>query len=127
MTERIIHAASLFEEGEWIPLLLREKTPDHYAWFKGTEELGVDATTPEEACKLLRKAFKGTPLSFYNCGFRFTLPERDETGTNALFYQMEASYNSPTGIYYDEELQASCIVRFASEEARELLKKVTSS
>jgi len=62
-----------------------------------------------------------------NCGFRYTLPERDEHGYNALFHQMAASYATSNGVYFDEESGNNCFVNFASEEAKNLLKVLQTS
>ena len=59
-----------------------------------------------------------------HCGFRYTLPERDEHGLNALFNQMVASYSSSNGVYFEQELGHPCIVQNASIQARLLWKKL---
>ncbi|MFI5344525.1 MAG: hypothetical protein ACHQUC_09920 [Chlamydiales bacterium] len=109
-------------------LLLRQLSDYHYAWFK-KEKKGDEIETPiwgptiEEAIRLAHQHWKLDDFHTVNCGFRYTLPERDEHGANALFYQMVASYSSMNGIYFDEELGCNCIVYFASLEARKLWRE----
>lgn len=125
---RLIHVAFIFVKGIGkVSLFLREVSQQHYVWFKaekGSEEkTPVNATTIEEAIRLAAFFWKDNSFKTLGCGFRYTLPERDEHGTNALFYQMASSYASMNGIYFDEELGNNCIVHNASLEAREFLKK----
>lgn len=124
-THKLIHAACILvpRKGKQ-SLFLREVEPHKFVWFEnnGPEETPTDISGPsiEEA---LRRARKHWRLHFFrtiNCGFRYTLPERDEHGLNALFYQMVASYNSSNGVYFDDELGHNCLVNFASQEARTL-------
>lgn len=106
-------------------LLLRQLGGYHYAWFKKenkTNEIETQIWGPtiEEAIRLAHQHWKLDHFRTVNCGFRYTLPERDEHGTSALFYQMIASYSAMNGIYFDEEIGCNCIVYFASLEARKL-------
>lgn len=102
------------------PLLLK-KEEDTFTWYRGSTPTHVSAKTIEEAISKARKEWKNEYFRTAQCGYRFTLPERDEHGSPALFYQMKASYTSPNGIYLDEELGHSCIVKNASDEARSFL------
>lgn len=54
---------------------------------------------------------------------RYSLPVRDEVGTNAFFWQMAKSYASSNGHYFDEEAGHMCYVDFASEEALEIWRR----
>lgn len=102
-------------------LFLEEITPHLYAWItESGEEVGLSAPHIEEAIRIARREEGFQPL---NCGFRFTLPERDEHGENALFHQMGASHEAFNGIYFDQDLGHNCIVREASQEALSLWKK----
>lgn len=106
-------------------LLLRQKEPTFFSWWEqtanGTEtETTVSASTTEEALRLARQQWKYNSFRTIICGFRYTLPERDEHGMNALFHQMVASYSSSNGIYFDDELGHNCFVQAASMEARSL-------
>lgn len=126
---KLIHIGSIMEHGGIKRyLLLREKSSACFIWSylstKGSEEESeVWAATIEEALRLAVKRWKQHYFKTLMCGFRFTLPERDEHGMNALFHQMAASYKSSNGIYYDEELGNNCIVQNASQEALHLLKR----
>lgn len=127
---KLIHVGLIQIQGKGrVLLFLRQITPQQYIWFQ-EEKPGVEIETPvqaetiEEALRLAVKAWKKDGYRNINCGFRYTLPERDEHGTNALFHQMAASYNSMNGIYFDEELGNNCIVHNASQEARNLLRTV---
>lgn len=125
----IIHVAKMQRQNQgFIYCFLRKIEPYRYIWFLEDsthieKETPIWGGTSEEAIAAAYKAWKIEFFNTLNCGFRYTLPERDEVGTNALFYQMVASYRSMTGVYFDEELHANCIVQFASQEARELSKR----
>ncbi|WP_068468267.1 hypothetical protein [Candidatus Protochlamydia phocaeensis] len=125
---RLIHVARIQEQNEQPAyLFLRQLDPYRYVWFK-EEAAGQETETPvwgattEEAILAARKAWRQAYFTPLHCGFRYTLPERDEHGINALFYQMAASYASMTGVYFEEELGSNCLVQNASIEARELWK-----
>lgn len=119
---KIVHAAEIHVRGEGkVYLLLRESAPFHYVWFaeKGDteEETAVMAPTIPDALIFARRQWKHQSFRTVICGFRYTLPERDEHGSNALFHQMAASYSSSGKVYFDEELGSNCVVFHASEEA----------
>lgn len=105
-------------------VILKKTAPETFQWFEGEKPTEIKGITPEEACRLARQEWKYHNFRFLDCGKRFTLPERDEIGTNALFCQMVASYSTPNNIYYDEELGHSCVVREASEEALDFWRKL---
>ncbi len=109
-------------------LLLRKESPDSYRWWNETEtseiDTGVTGKTIEEAIRRASSHWKNQAFRTVICGFRYTLPERDEHGINALFHQMVASYGTPTGAYQDEELGHTCHVQFASDEALRIWKKL---
>jgi hypothetical protein len=116
--ENIVHAGRILAEGGLVKYLyLKKLAPQSYAWFDA-EEAVLTASSIEEALKLARRRWKNDGFRTLNCGFRYTLPERDEHGMNALFHQMAASYSSMNGIYFDDELGGNCIVQLASQEAR---------
>jgi hypothetical protein len=126
--QKLIHVAKVNQQqcGQRL-LLLRQSDPYQYQWTledNGTEkQTGVRGGTAEEAIQQARENWRHEEFQTLNCGFRYTLPERDEVGTNALFYQMIASYRSSSGVYFDEELGSNCIVQHASLEARRLWKR----
>lgn len=131
---KLIHAASIYSpNGRWCYLFLRKSREGHFAWFQdgadNESETPISAQTIEEALRLGARHWRGDSFRTVICGFRYTLPERDEHGINALFHQMVASYSSMNGVYYDEELGNNCFVQNASDEACKLwqkLKTVTS-
>jgi hypothetical protein len=127
-TSKLIHVATIrLQNIGVVYLLLRQLEPYLYRWFK-KEASGEEIETPiwggtsEEAIASGKDAWKFDEFQTINCGFRYTLPERDEVGANALFCQMAASYSSMNGVYFDEELGSNCIVQNASLEARDLMK-----
>lgn len=122
-TNTIIHVA---KAGSQI-LLLRKVSDHHFQWYedtsKGEAETPFYGTSPREALALAKREWKAsTFFRFVHCGKRFTLPERDEHGENALFHQMVQSLESINGTYLDEELGHACIVEDISIEARELYR-----
>lgn len=126
---RLIHIARMQPKGiHVVYLFLRQLDPHHFRWFeeKGNEEIetAVFGNSIEEAIRQSHRHWKNVAFRTVNCGFRFTLPERDEHGSNALFYQMVSSYSSMNGFYFDEELGFNCIVHQASLEARQLWNRL---
>ena len=127
---KLIHVASLRVQNKGaLYLFLRQLEPYRYVWFREDQsqqetETSIWGGTPQEAILAAYQAWKFDDFRTLHCGFRYTLPERDEVGTNALFHQMVASYSSMSGIYFDEELGSNCIVQFASIEARDLWKRL---
>ena len=126
---KLIHIATIRLKHEGVVyLFLRQLEPYLYRWYK-EEPSGEAVETPiwggtsEEAILAGREAWKIDLFQPINCGFRYTLPERDEIGTNALFCQMAASYSSMNGVYFDEELGSNCIVQNAPIETRNLMKR----
>ena len=79
-----------------------------------------------EAIRDGHKRLQKSYFRLLHCGFRYTLPERDVVGSNALFWQMALSYNSPNGRYFDDEVSHLCYVDFASQEALQLWKTLRS-
>lgn len=131
--QRIIHVGKIFgEDGLMHYLLLKQTESNSFKWSQCTTDLiesetGISAPSISEAIRLAKCHWKERYFQPLNCGFRYTLPERDEHGMNALFYQMTAAYSSMNGIYFDEELGNNCIVNFASDEAKQLWKKMKSA
>ena len=122
----LIHMGEIFP-GE--KFYLRKMKENHYVWFlenaEGKEkETELSAPNIEEALRLAKKSWQGLNFKFIPCGFRFTLPERDEHGTNALFYQAIKSLESMSGVYFDEELGHNCIVHQIPLRIREIYKKL---
>lgn len=127
--DKIIHIAKIQVLGGGCHLLfLKQKAPNHYVWVEEEEaqekETAVEAQSIEEALRLGSKNWNRNSFRTINCGFRYTLPERDEHGMNALFSQMAASYNSPNGVYFDSEVGHNCFVQNASNEALNILQRL---
>ena len=126
-TERLIHVGIIEEANGLTYLFLREKAPNLYEWTtEDGKEAGVRGFAIEEAISKANSFYKHKSFRSLNCGFRYTLPERDECGINAYFFQMNASYASPNGVYFDEIVGNNCFVQFASIEAlklRQMLKE----
>ena len=129
-TVKIIHVARIFGKSESTGYLILKKVDENtFRWYEEVSEnnlieTSVTANTIEEAIRLANRHWKSYYFSCINCGFRYTLPERDEHGINALFHQMVSSYSSLNGIYYDDELGNNCIVQNASSEACLLWKRL---
>jgi hypothetical protein len=129
---KLIHVARLLAPGPGRPhLFLRKLESNRFTWFEesSTEEIETSVTAQhiEEALRLAVRHWKHQGIRFLMCGFRYTLPERDEHGMNALFHQMCASYRSMNGVYYDEELGNNCFVQNASTEALEMMNQLEGS
>lgn len=128
--EKLIHIARIKGDKKTpLYLFLRQKKDDLYQWTEEREngiEIDTKAfgSTIEDAIAKARKLFKQHSFRTVNCGFLYTLPERDEHGMNALFHQMKASYLSANGIYFDEKLKNNFHVQFASDEAKDLMYRL---
>ena len=126
----MIHVARIYTTEGWRYLFLRKTSEGHFIWYEqqqnneNEKETPVSAQTVEEALRLAPRQWKNESFTPLNCGFRYTLPERDEHGINALYHQMAASYSAGNGVYYDEELGNNCFVQNASEEALKLWKQL---
>ncbi len=117
---KLIHTAKIFQEGRHKLLFLRKVSPNEFRWFCEGNPTSVFGMNCEEALRLAGRHWSEDSYRTIICGFRYTLPERDEHGINALFHQMAASLSTPNGIYFDEELGNNCFVQNSSLEAREL-------
>lgn len=125
----LIHVAEIDTRGGTHYLFLRKESPDRYIWFEVDKDGKEKATSltggnTEEAIKIARKQWQNQSFRTLKCGFRFTLPERDEHGNNALFNQMSLSLGSFNGIYYDEDLGHNCIVNQVPLRSRLLWEKL---
>lgn len=123
---KLIHIAKIQKKGL---LYLRQIEPTRFCWTREMEpplekETEIWGGSVEEALLEGYKMWRNDEFHPLNCGFRYTLPERDEVGSNALFHQMVSSYSSMNGVYFDEELGSNCIVQNASLEARKLWKRL---
>lgn len=124
-TDKIIHIGRIQPDGRRVVYLYLHRFDDHYIWL-GNDQKAISPPylSAQEAILAAHKLWKELSFRTVNCGFRYTLPERDEHGQNALFYQMAASYSSMNGQYFEEELGHMCIVHNASNESRNLFEKL---
>lgn len=124
---KLIHIGSLFSKGKKRLLLLKAISPTQYKWFEldnqNETETEIEGTTIRDAIQKARKFWKNDSFQSLNCGFIYTLPERDEHGIDALFQEMHASYSSPNGVFYNDTLGHNCFVQNASLEALALRKE----
>lgn len=124
---KLIHAATILSSNGPQYLFLRQVSDHEFTWFievDGQEQkTGVTFSHVEEAIRLANKKWMLENFTPLNCGFRYTLPERDEHGNNALFHQMVSSYSSMNGVYFDVDLGRLCIVQNAPSSTRALWKK----
>lgn len=119
---KLIHVGEILTAHGKQYLFLRKKGHS-FVWFQGSgidEPTPIKALTSTEAMKMAYQTWGGQSFRMLNCGFLYTLPERDEHGMNALFSQMVQSYGSSNGVYFDQELGHNCVVHLASDEARRL-------
>ena len=107
-------------------LLLKKLSENHFQWFEWEKATEVQSDCLPKALSSAHKVWKPENFRLLHCGFRYLLPERDQVGSNALFWQMALSYNSPNGRYFDEEAGHLCYVDFASQEALALWKQLRS-
>lgn len=128
---KLIHVARIFVGGQWRYLFLRKIETNRFVWHEENEDgefpTEVSGATIEEAIRQAVRFWKRDSFINVNCGFRYTLPERDEHGINAYFMQMAASYSSMNGIYYDEELGNNCFVQNASQESYNLWQRLKTA
>lgn len=107
--------------------ILREISPKDFRWFiedKGQEkETGIKGESIPQAIHNAKKRWKDSAFNPMHCGIRFELPERDQHGTKALFYQMIQSQRHNNGVYFDIKLNQQCIVQNISNEALLLMSR----
>lgn len=127
---KLIHMARIIApDGRAKYIFLRKCDPEGFKWYEEEDrskerETPVSAQTIQEAIRLGIRHWNKQAYRNVNCGFRYTLPERDEHGINAYFHQMAASQSSMNGVYYDEELGNNCFVQNASLEALNLWQRL---
>lgn len=126
---QLIHVAKYLAPNQGTRyLFLRKISPHQFAWYSVNQleetETNIEASSIEEALRLGHRFWKEAGFRTLKCGFRYTLPERDEHGMNALFHQLVASRSSPNGVYFDDGFGHSCYVQNSSNEALALLEKL---
>lgn len=123
----VYHVGSIFPRRY---LFLMKLDSSLFQWFKVNssfereEEALPLEETPAKAIFAAHKQWKKDYFRLLNCGFRYSLPVRDETGCNAFFWEMAKSYASSNGSYFDEELGHFCYVDFASQEALSIWRAI---
>lgn len=122
----LIHLGKIRIKGKETILVLKEIGELQYCWFDYSNEkpLEIVAPSPSDAIRQARQLWADRGFRTVNCGFRYTLPERDEHGMNALFCEMAASQNSPNGVYFDDQRGYNCFVQNASREAIAFWKRI---
>ena len=127
--DKLIHVAKIQAPKKGLVyLFLREDPEKGYTWYhekEGKEEkTDISGNSPSLAIRAAYRQWADSSFQTLRCGRRFELPERDEHGCDALFYQMAASYSSSGGIYFDEKISQNCVINNASSEAIDLWKKL---
>lgn len=121
------HIATIYPKQH---LFLVKKNDCFFHWLKMNPTFDQGFDTPcngETIARAIQAAYKIWQTDFFtlvNCGVRYSLPLRDQTGCNALFWQMAKSYATPNGHYFDEQAGHLCFVDFASEEALSIWRKI---
>lgn len=127
-TSNLLHVAMIHTSSGLKYLFLRRLDKDHLAWFledeRGELKTSLEARSLDDAMRIARKAWKNDSFNTIGCGYKFTLPERDEHGNNAFWRDMCLSLNSFNGVYYDEELGHNCIVNQIPLNSRLLYEKL---
>lgn len=128
---KLVHVGVIHPCSQRTPklLFLRQDSPAAYTWYQENEDhqeesTSISASSAEEALRIAHLHWRADSFRPLICGFRYSLPERDEHGNNAWFYQMASSYASSNGVYFDEDLGYLCIVQNAPLMARNLWKKL---
>lgn len=126
---KLMHIATISTERGRTELFLRQVDPKIYRWYRldrtGNEiETAVASDTIEDSIRQAGVHWKLEHFSPMLCGYRFTLPERDEHGNNALFYQMASALQTMNGIYFDEELGHFCVIKQIPLVAKEYWKQL---
>ncbi len=116
----IFHVAKFYPDGRLKYLFLKKKG-DLFEW----EESNCVQKSVAEAIDAASLLWKGDYFKLVHCGFRYSLPIRDQVGVNALFWQMAKSYAVSSGVYFDEDVGHQCIVKFASDEALRIWKEIS--
>lgn len=130
MTENkeLIHFATLADPKK---LLLLFKEGEVFSWklLEGDQETETPyrADSLEKALQMVQKPYQEQGISLLTSGYLFTLPERDEHGTPALFSEMKASLASMNGVFFDSRRGHLCIVHQIPSKAREFLKTLRAN
>jgi len=116
-------------EGRSHYLFLRKVDSKGFVWFevnRAFEEKETDCVAAEIplAFTEARKKWHTDYFKLLHCGFRYSLPVRDEVGCNALFWEMVSSYSAPNGQFLDSASGQFYYVDNASDEALTLWRNL---
>ena len=123
-TSKLIHVGKIRGSDY---LFLHEELPNQFVWFDKDGKTDICADSIEEAIKQAHRKWKAHGFETLKCGFKYTLPERDEHGINAYFCDMVESFNSLQGAYFDPDFGHMCEVKNPSLEALQLWKKLKTN
>lgn len=96
-----------------------------FKWFLNGKPTEVESLTLPLALIEAQKAFKLDRFQLLQCGVKFSLPERDEHGTPALYCDMIKSLASSNGQYFDPLYGQNFIVHQIPSATRELIRLFT--
>lgn len=125
-----IHAARIKPARHPLYLFLKEAEPGCLQWFQTNRSFDKEEATTCKAATIplaiaaASRFWHHEAFHLLHCGFRYTLPERDEVGCNAFFWQMAKSYSVPNGRYFDPEVGHLCYVDLASQEALSIWRTI---
>jgi hypothetical protein len=117
-TSDVVHVAIIYPNGKGKEYLYLKNGEDGYFW-EGTDCRG---NTVVEAISNGVKKWKIDHFRLLNCGFLYTVTERDEHGMNATFEEMRQSYQSSSGQFFHQGLGHMCFVQGSSDEALKILR-----
>ena len=113
---KIIHKALV--NNKWIDLV--EIEPGKYGWYEGEHSLDLNAASIPLAFVIARKAYPDfNPIA---AGYKYTLPERDEHGKEALYCEAVKSLESSNGVFFDEKAGHNVVVHLIPQKTIDLIR-----
>lgn len=113
---KIIHKARV--NNKWIDLV--EIEPAKFGWYDGDRSLDLNATSIPLAFAKARKTFSNfLPIA---AGYKYTLPERDEHGKEALYCEAVKSLESSNGVFFDEKAGHNVVVHLIPQKTIDLIR-----
>ena len=121
----LIHVGFVRRKGPKKTFLYLRQIDKQFSWFEENERgqeqaTHVSASSISQALRAAQRQWRDETFTPLHCGFRFTLPERDEIGRPAYFCEMVNSFKSMTGVYRDAKIDGNCIVQKPSSDALDL-------
>lgn len=116
------------EAKNWHLVLCKES--ESFQWFiyniedKTLVETSCKGPNIGQTCHLARLKWARWGFRTFRCGTLFTLPERDEIGSPALFHEMVQSLSNSSGVVFDSNRGYSYRVDQISEEAIRFYKTI---